>query len=340
MDFLLSICIPTYNRAGFLKNALQSIVASVSAANYHKLEICISDNNSSDSTEPMIAEFSRTSPINVRYKKNEKNIGASRNFVSAMAMAEGRFINILGDDDELIPGKYDYILSLLSEHNSDDVFLFNRIDCTRDMVAVEQLYFLPELINYRKVDFRNDADMQLYFSYCCYLAGVFGYLSSIVFSRNVQYYIKELPEVVYTTAYPHVYLLFQYLLNNPALLHYYKDATVRCRRENDSFFVNPWQRFMLDFTGYRLIAQHFFSDNPLNYYSLMRILRTEHPFYSAIWLTSTVLDAEEIKKTSGILSEMGYTKTEIVHLNKIVDSFNLYQSRIKQRIKRILKIFK
>ena len=43
--FKLSICIPTYNRAKYLKNCLNSILLAKSQSSI-KFEVCISDNNS------------------------------------------------------------------------------------------------------------------------------------------------------------------------------------------------------------------------------------------------------------------------------------------------------
>jgi abequosyltransferase len=48
---LLSICIPTYNRSQYLKQALETYVSN--AAFDDEVEIVISDNASTDNTEKM-----------------------------------------------------------------------------------------------------------------------------------------------------------------------------------------------------------------------------------------------------------------------------------------------
>ncbi len=50
---ILSICIPTYNRASYLINCLQSIIKSNLNSNYD-IQVCISDNHSTDNTENII----------------------------------------------------------------------------------------------------------------------------------------------------------------------------------------------------------------------------------------------------------------------------------------------
>ena len=50
---LLSICIPTFNRASHLANCLHSVVAAVARVPLD-IEVCISDNCSSDSTYEVV----------------------------------------------------------------------------------------------------------------------------------------------------------------------------------------------------------------------------------------------------------------------------------------------
>ena len=49
----LSIIVPTYNRAGYLKECLNSIICQ----NYPNLEIIVTDDNSTDNTEEVVKEY-------------------------------------------------------------------------------------------------------------------------------------------------------------------------------------------------------------------------------------------------------------------------------------------
>ena len=61
----ISLCIPTYNRSMYLNNLLSSIVSN---KNYLRdVEICISDNNSSDETSNVIKSYKNI--ISIKYKK-------------------------------------------------------------------------------------------------------------------------------------------------------------------------------------------------------------------------------------------------------------------------------
>ena len=57
MNYELSICIPTYNRAEYLKEALDSIIKQINDTNRDKVEICISDNASEDNTKELIENY-------------------------------------------------------------------------------------------------------------------------------------------------------------------------------------------------------------------------------------------------------------------------------------------
>ena len=70
---LVSIGIPTYNRASsYLQYALRSAVRQT----FENIEIIVSDNCSSDSTESVVKEFGDS---RVRYYRQKENIGPVNN---------------------------------------------------------------------------------------------------------------------------------------------------------------------------------------------------------------------------------------------------------------------
>lgn len=96
---LLSLCIPTYNRAEYLKECLDSIVSQFKDKNIFKqVEIIISDNNSQDHTEKVVINYQKKYP-NIRYFKNKKNIGSIKNVIRAISYTRGAYIWFFADDD-------------------------------------------------------------------------------------------------------------------------------------------------------------------------------------------------------------------------------------------------
>lgn len=104
---LLSICIPTYNRAPFLRDCLASLERAGSR-HWEEVEVLISDNDSSDNTAEVVAEFQQRFPL--RYFKNQTNIGGEPNFFVAASRASAEHVWIFGDDDEFIEDSITAIL--------------------------------------------------------------------------------------------------------------------------------------------------------------------------------------------------------------------------------------
>jgi glycosyltransferase involved in cell wall biosynthesis len=98
---LLTIAIPTYNRAWCLRELLSPLVDQVK--DEPRIELIISDNASPDDTPSVIEEFvARGLPV--RYIRNTQNIGADANFLQCFEQARGKYIWIFSDDDIIVPG--------------------------------------------------------------------------------------------------------------------------------------------------------------------------------------------------------------------------------------------
>src|SRR5215212_1118247 len=93
---MLSICIPTFNRAATLARAL----ASAQAQTFAELEIVVLDNHSTDDTEALVREAAR-SDERIRFVRHAENVGLGRNFSACIGEARGELVKLLCDDDWL-----------------------------------------------------------------------------------------------------------------------------------------------------------------------------------------------------------------------------------------------
>ena len=118
----LSICIPTFNRAKYLSNCLQSII-SMNKPKGLNYEVCISDNGSNDNTKEIVLKAKKL--ININYNKNETNLGIPRNFIKVVSMAVGEFVWLIGDDDLLLPHTLDNLKILFEKNRGVDFFYIN-----------------------------------------------------------------------------------------------------------------------------------------------------------------------------------------------------------------------
>lgn len=95
---LLAICVPTYNRALNLGKLLPQL-AVLKERHGDQLEICISNNGSSDETRAVIADFEREWPIQVQHQST--NIGGTLNIIAVAGQMRARWGIWCGDDDEV-----------------------------------------------------------------------------------------------------------------------------------------------------------------------------------------------------------------------------------------------
>ena len=118
-DILLTIGIPTFNRGKYLRRCLDAITEQ--AGNNPTVEILVSDNCSTDNTKDIV-EFYKNNYFNVRYFRQEENIGGSNNFKFIYTHAKGRFVVAVGDDDYLSPRYLQTVLAVL--YQIPDISIF------------------------------------------------------------------------------------------------------------------------------------------------------------------------------------------------------------------------
>lgn len=137
----VSIIIPTYNRANFLKAAIDSALAQT----YKNIEIIIGDNASSDRTPDIISEYKNISNI-ISYR-NSENIGMVPNWRKATyEYATGEWFMILSDDDEFTDPVY-ISTAIDAIENNPDITL-----CYGDGIIVNEN---SEQIDTLKLPFRG-----------------------------------------------------------------------------------------------------------------------------------------------------------------------------------------
>ncbi len=121
---LLSICIPTFNRAGLLDVCLASVLPQV-ASHVALVECVASDNASTDSTQAILAKYQSSFPF-FRVNRNTSNIGIIGNITKvASELARGEFVWLMGDDDVMTVGAIERLLGRLNESPSVDLVAFN-----------------------------------------------------------------------------------------------------------------------------------------------------------------------------------------------------------------------
>jgi glycosyltransferase involved in cell wall biosynthesis len=118
---LLTIAVPTYNRAQYLDQLLSKILEQIS--DDARVELIVSDNASPDSTFEVVSGYLNRGAA-IRYIRNETNVGADRNILQCYEQASGKYVWILSDDDLIEPGTVQRVMNALSSGKYDLVFIW------------------------------------------------------------------------------------------------------------------------------------------------------------------------------------------------------------------------
>ncbi|MBX4200620.1 glycosyltransferase [Candidatus Parcubacteria bacterium] len=114
-SILLSIAIPTRSRAHYLRICLDHITAQFDDLQVkNSIEVVISDNDSQDNTRQVCEEYVQKFP-NIKYFRNEKNIGFDGNTIAAVTKSRGKYCWHIGDDDFIQNGALKFIVDFLSK---------------------------------------------------------------------------------------------------------------------------------------------------------------------------------------------------------------------------------
>lgn len=108
---LVSVIMPAYNCEKYIKKSLDSVLIQ-----NIPLEIIIINDCSQDQTENVILHYSKEHP-EIRYFKNETNLGASGSRNRAVKLARGKYIAFLDSDDWWEPDKLKMQLELIKKTN-------------------------------------------------------------------------------------------------------------------------------------------------------------------------------------------------------------------------------
>ena len=124
---LLSICIPTFNRAEIISHMVEHLLSLEEFDD--NVELVIADNASTDDTENKIFELiSRFNNKRIIYKKNESNI-KDRNFYTALSLGTGKYLKLFNDytyfDNDILFYIKNYLKG--SENLDLNVFFYNHL---------------------------------------------------------------------------------------------------------------------------------------------------------------------------------------------------------------------
>jgi len=135
---VLTIAIPTFNRAAQLDRQLAWLAVAV-AGHEHQVELVVSDNSSSDSTPEVTSRWQAVlGPELLQVRRQPENIGAIRNIRDCLVRAREPHVWVVGDDDVLSPAAVTAVVERLARH--PDLALLNLGFSSRSAITGELLF--------------------------------------------------------------------------------------------------------------------------------------------------------------------------------------------------------
>jgi len=310
MPPLLSICIPTYNRADLLYDLLRCL--SLEIAPYcDDVELIVSDNCSTDHTANIIQEMSQR--VKIQYNRNSNNLGFASNVkILVEQLATGEFCLIVGDDDLVRRGMVEKVLKTIKAHPEID-YIFMNLNFVHIQKRAAALQRITEFVDISEI---HDAMCQRQddtliacgediISFTD-MAGVFGPMPSNIFRRSRWNKVQLDPYrssdfQLFESAFPHIAGIAHMIVSKPCFYIGYPYIAFSSMTQEwfdywwPSVFLGPVlaisdlfkklgaKKEMVD--RYRTLV---FKYVPASYYFWMLLLKKKHVNYDTFSFLSLV----------------------------------------------------
>src|SRR6185369_10367344 len=236
-DVFLSIAIPTYNRAEFLKETLNHIIPQV----VDGVEIVVSSNASTDHTDVVMQDYVSRHPF-IRFVRSDVNRGIDGNIHRCTLESRGKYVHLMSDDDIVLPGTVAHLLETIKKYPEAGFLFFNlqsfsgefRTDnlCSPIFRAEKDIVF---------------ADKNKFIDYIWVFAT---FMSSFVFSKDTWSCVENKEKYIGTDIYLS-YVMFEQLNHTTHALFIARPSIAVRAQYTGSYrifyaFAHQWSRLLLE----------------------------------------------------------------------------------------------
>ena len=285
-NLLLSICIPTYNHADYLEILLNSVPDSY----VDKIEICISNNASTDHTHEVVqrccGRFSH-----LKYMRQPQHCGFDYNVQNSVALASGKYCWTIGSDDSLLPNALDKVFQILQKVRPGiliaSVMLHDVHRCW-----TKKDYYLKKTIDEFSFNFGDNAKLSEYFNASQHVGAIGGFLSSNIIKTDL--WRKSIIDIDFALGYSHVdkvLCIISEKTNKNELFLFLNECFIDATAGNDETsrgMHSNKHRMFLDYNAIPNLARKYFTD-PEVQQACIHILRRQNYF---TWLYRSMIVPE------------------------------------------------
>lgn len=245
---LLTIAIPTYNRAIYLHDCLFHLTNQLNI-NSQEIDIIVSDNCSTDNTQEVVEKYIQIG-YKIDYIKNETNKGADFNIAQCYQLAKTTFVLPLGDDDYFVENSIKTILEVIQNNTKSGVIHIHGLKNNKEKKLFNEYT--------KAIDFIEKINYWITF------------ISGNIVNKN---YIKNIDFMKYNgTSLNQINIIFTCLFNAPYNL-YINKKMLDGGHDNSDINYNLFEVFGVNFNKILLEIEHSFNlswlckkmNNPLIY---------------------------------------------------------------------------
>lgn len=225
----LSICIPVYNGEKYIGYNLDIMISQINMHGLHdKVEIIVSDNNSTDKTADVVHKKMTNCNI-IKYYRNEKNLGYYNNMIKLLSYANGEYIHFMGDDDFYAEGGLIRILDKLNE-NYGVLLLGNYFYRNSTKQFVKRREVNPN-------SFENDLIIRDANIFKLYILDRDWPVTNLVFNRKKLMNVK-IPDELNNNDWIHIYWLLYVAIHSEKNFFFSDDNPIVCNRVDVQTWLN------------------------------------------------------------------------------------------------------
>jgi abequosyltransferase len=189
----LSVCIATFNRAGFIGETLDAIVPQLNS----EVELVVVDGASTDHTADLMMGYAARHR-EITYRREPQNCGVDEDFDKAVQFARGEYCWLLSDDDIIAADAISTVLNYLSD--SPQLVVVNAEIRTRELTGILKPNQL-EIAEDRQ--FRGDQEQEFFATTAAYLT----FIGAVVIRREI--WLSRDRASYFGSQFIHVGVIFQ-----------------------------------------------------------------------------------------------------------------------------------
>ena len=267
MNIKLSICIPIYNCAEFVGQALDSILSQTEDG----IEVVVYDGGSTDGTSDLMKQYTEMW-ANLHYHRGASRGGIDADMATCVGFAQGEYCWLFSGDDVMRPGAIERCFEWIKQ--KQDIYICKHTICNKEMAIFHEHPVLSPDQSF-KADFANLDERLEWFRRAVTTEAFFSFISGMIVRRE-KWESGVLPIEFNRSCWGHVARFFGLITVSGLKVCYVGEVWLDQRGENDSFLDQGLvNRYRIGVEGYHRLADNFFGHESTEALHIRRVVRIE-----------------------------------------------------------------